>query len=613
MTDKSFRTDLVTSMLLAAMIAGLLWAIQFTELWYDFTRQHESWDLDELLGLAIGLLAGSLWFAFGRLRASRREIARRKAAEEDLVENQEQLKSILDHSPVEIYVKDLQGRHILVNRREEQLFGNRSGGVAGKTARELFPASCAKVHEQHDRDVVRAGHALEREYEIALEDGLHTFLAVKFPMRSTDGRITRVGAVVTDITERKASERELQRAKEKAERASAGKSRFLAAASHDLRQPLQAMGLLTGSLTETELDKRQRDLVDAMGEAIGSMGSMLSVLLDISELDAGAITPHPVDFEISSFLGRLQRDFTLQATDLGIDLRFVPCRGTVRSDPDLLERIVANLISNALRYTHSGKVLVGCRRIPQGLRIEVWDTGIGIEDQEIDAVFEEYYQVGNPARDRRKGLGLGLALVDRLARLMDHRIVVRSRFGKGSMFGVEVRRSEVCASAEPDAPRFGFDADEEAAVLLIEDDIAVLRAAGRLLKNWGYQVVLAQSSHEALKAIEDPACRPDIVVADFRLPDGRDGIETIGRVRRKLGRQIPGVVVTGDTTAELGRAVKDAACDLLLKPVAPAKLRSLLRFRLNGHGEPAPATDAKPLPPGRAARKSRSATRPTPG
>ena len=612
MIDRSFRRDLVTSILIVIVIAGLLLAIEFTEFWYDITRRYELWELDESLGLLIALLVGSVWFAVCRLRASSREIARRKAAEAGLLENEEQLRSILDHSPVEIYVKDLQGRHILVNRREEQLFGSRSGGVVGKTARELFPASCAEVHEQHDRDVVRAGHALEREYEIVLEDGLHTFLAVKFPMRSTDGRITRIGAVVTDITERKASERELQRAKEKAERASAGKSRFLAAASHDLRQPLQAMGLLTGSLTETQLDKRQRDLVDAMGEAIGSMGSMLSVLLDISELDAGAITPHPVDFEISSFLKRLRRDFSLQAKDLGIDLRFVPCSGTVRSDPDLLERIVANLVSNALRYTHSGKVLVGCRRIPDGLRIEVWDTGIGIEEQEIDAVFEEYYQVGNSARDRRKGLGLGLALVDRLARLMDHRIVVRSRFGKGSMFGVEVQRSEICATAEPDAPRFGYDADEESAVLLVEDDIAVLRAAGRLLKNWGYQVVLTQSSHEALKAIEEPDCRPDIVVADYRLPDGRDGIETIARIRSKLGAEIPGVVVTGDTSPELTRAVKDADCDLLLKPVAPAKLRSLLRYRLNGHGEAQSPTAPKPLPPVRPARKAGRSTIPTP-
>ena len=611
MKDRSFRRDLVTSILIVVVIAGLLWAIEFTEFWYDVTRQHEFWELDESLGLMIALLVGSLWFAFGRLHASRLEIARRKAAEASLIENQEQLRSILDHSPVEIYVKDLEGRHILVNRREEQLFGSRSGGVVGKTAYQLFPESCAVVHEQHDRDVVRSGHALEREYEIPLEDGPHTFLAVKFPIRSTDGSITRVGAVVTDITERKASERELQRAKEKAERASAGKSRFLAAASHDLRQPLQAMGLLTGSLAETELNARQRDLVDAMGEAIGSMGSMLSVLLDISELDAGAITPHPVDFEINSFLKRLQRDFTLQAKDLGIDLRFVPCSGTVRSDPDLLERIVANLISNALRYTHSGRVLVGCRRTPEGLRIEVWDTGIGIEEQQIDAVFEEYYQVGNPARDRRKGLGLGLALVDRLARLMDHRIVVRSRLGKGSMFGVEVQRSEVCASAEPDAPRFGYDADEEAAVLLIEDDIAVLRAAGRLLKNWGYQVVLTQSSHEALKAVEKPGFRPDIVVADYRLPDGRDGIETIARVRRKLGSEIPGVVVTGDTSAELTRAVKDAGCDLLLKPVAPAKLRSLLRFRLNGHGEPQPLAESSL--PGSPARKAGRSPLPTPG
>ncbi len=318
-----------------------------------------------------------------------------------------------------------------------------------------------------------------------------------------------------------------------------------------------------------------------------------------------------MDFEINSFLKRLHRDFCLQAKDLGIDLRFVPCSGTVRSDPDLLERIVANLVSNALRYTHSGRVLVGCRRIPDGLRIEVWDTGIGIEEQEIEAVFEEYYQVGNPARDRRKGLGLGLALVDRLARLMNHRIVVRSRFGKGSMFGVEVQRSAVCASAEPDAPRFGYDADEEAAVLLIEDDIAVLRAAGRLLKNWGYQVVLTQSSHEALKAIDDPRCRPDIVVADYRLPDGHDGIETIARVRRKLGNEIPGVVVTGDTSAELNRAVKDAACDLLLKPVAPAKLRSLLRFRLNGHGAPQPASE--PVPLESAVSKPGRPAGPTPG
>ena len=584
--DRKFGRDLAVAVIIVVVTATVAVACDLTERWFAFTRTYEHWELDELLPLLIGLLCGTAWFATARMREAWRQLAQRQAFEDRLKEQQHLYRSILDHSPVEIYVKDLQGRHVVVNRREEELFGDRCGGVLGKTAFDLFPEPSAREHEAHDRDVIKAGTALEREYKIPMDDGLHTFLAVKFPIRGADGEIVRIGAVVTDITDRKKSECEALEAKETAEKASKAKSRFLAAASHDLRQPLQAMGLLAGNLSETELNPRQSGLVDAMGEAIGSAGSMLSVLLDISELDAGSIVPQAVDFDLDALLQRLFRDFALRAEEKQLDLRLVPSGLTVHSDPVLLERMISNLVSNALRYTEAGRILIGCRRQGADVEVQVWDTGVGIEAKNLEKIFDEYFQVGNAARDRRKGLGLGLALVHRLSALLDHPVRVASVFGRGSMFAIRIPLGDSTAASAPPGPTSVEALRNHASILLVEDDEAVLEATARLLRQWGYRVAAARSGEDAVKMCESGAVAPDVVVADYRLPDGIDGIGAVLRLRGSLGPELPSIIVTGDTSDQVTQAVAEAGCDLLHKPVAPAKLRALLRHRLDGKAKP---------------------------
>lgn len=581
MEAHSLRRDLFWSLAIALTIGGLLLAVEFTEWWYDVTRRYEAWELDELVGLVIGLLIGCLWFARRRIRAVKAEVEKRRAAEAKNLEQQELLRSILDHAPVEIFIKSLEGRIIQANRLEEELFGDRCGGVVGKTAHDIFPEDCARMVEQHDRDVLEAREALTQEYEIPMDDGLHTFLAVKFPIHDPSGEIIQIGGVVADITDRKNSEREMRLAMEQAERASASKSRFLAAASHDLRQPLQALSLLAAGLSETQLSAGQDEMLEAMQSAVHSMGSMLSALLDMSQLDAGVIEPRKVGFEIGPLLEKARKDFCIQAKDRGIELRCVPSALTVCSDPHLLERILANFLSNALNYTQHGRVLIGCRRTAEGLRLEVWDSGIGIAEQDLEQIFEEYYQVGNPARDRRRGLGLGLALVKRLARLLDHRLSVRSQPDKGSMFGIEVPHGECQPERQAARPRPIAKEAEAGTVLIIDDDAEVLQAAAHVVETWGYRAVSAKCATEALRVFGNLRCSPDLIIADFWLPEGNDGLDAIAEIRRDLGADIPAVIITGDISDEVAKAVRAAGHDVLHKPISPRELQALLRSRLS--------------------------------
>ncbi len=229
-----------------------------------------------------------------------------------------------------------------------------------------------------------------------------------------------------------------RRPRHQAELASIAKSRFLAAASHDLRQPLQTLALLQGLLATVVEGDKARNLVARLDETLGAMSGMLNTLLDINQIDAGIVHPEIVSFPVSDLLDRLKGEFTYHAQAQGLELRVVPSGVTINSDPRLLEQMIRNLLSNALKYTPHGKVLLGCRRHGGNLSIEVWDTGIGIPEEELQSIFEEYRQLDNAARERKRGLGLGLSIVQRLGNLLGHRLSVRSHPGKGSVFAIEV-------------------------------------------------------------------------------------------------------------------------------------------------------------------------------
>jgi signal transduction histidine kinase/CheY-like chemotaxis protein len=376
--------------------------------------------------------------------------------------------------------------------------------------------------------------------------------------------------------------KELMAQKETAERANIAKTRFLAAASHDLRQPLHAMGLFVSALSERVRGVVTRKLVLQLGASTEALRGLLNALLDISRLDAGVIQPRITHCSLQGLFDRLAHDYAAHAVEKNISLKFVSTIGWVRCDATLLERIVRNLVSNAICYTDCGSVLVGCRRRGECLRIEVWDSGIGIAADELNNIFHEFYQVGNPERDRGKGLGLGLAIAQRLARLLDHRIEVTSVPSRGSVFALTVPRSAVTGAESETPPPAAPSRLDSALVVVIDDELAIREATQIMLEGWGCEVVLADSGDAAMVAIAQTGRPPEAIIADYRLRNSKTGVEAIKGLHAKYGRDIPAIIITGDTAPDRLREAEGSGYHLLHKPLAPARLRALLSHVLSG-------------------------------
>jgi signal transduction histidine kinase/CheY-like chemotaxis protein len=367
-------------------------------------------------------------------------------------------------------------------------------------------------------------------------------------------------------------------ARREAESASRAKSQFLAAASHDLRQPMHALGLYAAVLEEKVSQPEVRDLVEKINASVEALEGLFGELLDISRLDAGVLQRNVKDFPVAGLLERLRAQFAAHAQSKGLELRVCPTRAWTASDPVLLERILINLVSNAIRYTSRGGLLIGCRRRAGMVRIEVWDTGAGIDATELPRVFDEFYQLGNPERDRSKGLGLGLAIVRRLGELLEHRIGASSTPGKGSCFSVEVPR---CAGPEASVERPGKPPTAEKAIasrmlVVIDDESAVRDSTAVLLREWGYVVLAAGSLEEALQAISRSGRTPEVVLADYRLRDGATGLDAIRRLQNEFGTGLRAAVITGDIAAERLAEFRERGVRYLHKPVVPARLRELV-------------------------------------
>ena len=379
---------------------------------------------------------------------------------------------------------------------------------------------------------------------------------------------------------------QLKTEKERAEQANQAKSRFLAAASHDLRQPLHALNLYLDLMaTENDPEKR-REILTHIQQASDALTGLFDALLDISRLDAGRIDAQPRHIPVQPLLDTLYREYALQARQQGLVLRRVNSRACLHSDPVLLDRILRNLLSNALRYTESGRILLGCRRRANGLRLVVADTGIGIPPDEQARIFTEFHQLHNPERDRAKGLGLGLAIVRRLAELLDHPLHVWSEPGKGSVFCLDVPYGDParCQASDP-PPREAAQATPGARILLIDDETAVLDAMQALLEKWGHQVMRAESQAEALALLEQGNGVPDVVLCDYRLRDGRNGFQAVAALRERLGPSLPAVLVSGDTAPAILEQAAAAGLPILHKPLKPARLRALLDALLAGHSD----------------------------
>ncbi len=422
------------------------------------------------------------------------------------------------------------------------------------------------------------------------------------PYRGQDNSVGGVVITFVDVTEGVHAKEALRVAEETAQRATVAKSRFLAAASHDLRQPLQALTLLQGLIAKTVEGKKAQTLVKRFDHTLKSMSGMLDALLDINQIESGAIRPDIIRFSIGDLLHNVVEDFADTARMKNLALRVVPCSVQVQSDLGLVEQIVRNLLSNALKYTSQGKVLVGCRRRGKLLRIEIWDSGIGIAAEELQSIFEEYHQLDNEARQRSHGLGLGLFIVQRLGTLLGHKVHVRSWPGSGSVFWIDL---ELAPTGEiiPGKRQIAGGVDgakttpeQSRTILIVEDDPEVRELLNLFLTGEGHTAVTAANGKEALDITVRGLVKPDLILADYNLPNGLSGTEMTSKLREALQWTIPAVVLTGDISSGTLQAIQENNCVHFSKPVKLTELsqtiHTLLTQRRPEPSAVAPQTEA---------------------
>ena len=447
------------------------------------------------------------------------------------------------------------------------------------------------------RTVLRNSSPIEREIEAT--SGAWYVCRI-LPYQTQEGGVEGVVITFANITDRKHSADVMDDARRQAELANLAKSRFLAAASHDLRQPLQTLALLQGLLAKTAQGDKAQKLIGRLDETLSAMSSMLNTLLDMNQIEAGTVNPEIVDVPVGYILQRLGDEFSYHAQAQRLGFRLVPCGLTIRTDPRLLEQMLRNLLSNAVKYTKRGRVLLGCRRRAGRLSIEVWDTGLGVPEAQQQLIFEEYHQLDNAARDRSRGLGLGLAIVQRLGRLLGHRVAVRSVPGKGSVFSIEVPCPERPAARRPDAGEGGAAVPEKrisepvrqtGTILVVEDDPELRELLEIFLKEDGHRVAVASDGVAALEWMAQTAARPDLILADFNLPNGLNGLQMTMKLRESALRPIPVIILTGDISTGTLHDIAQQNCRQLNKPVKLPELRDaidrLLRTELAGLPTPA--------------------------
>lgn len=378
-------------------------------------------------------------------------------------------------------------------------------------------------------------------------------------------------------------------ARRDAEVANRAKTQFFAAASHDLRQPLHALGLFAEALRSRSQDEEVIHLVNSINSSVDALEGLFSELLDITKIDTGGVEARPAHFALSTVFAKLRLHFEPTAFEKGLELRFRGGQRHAYADPLLVERVLRNLLSNAIRYTPDGSVLVSARQRADRLLLQVWDTGIGIREKDLERVFEEFYQVHDPAveinPDQRRGLGLGLSIVRRLAALMQAPLSVHTRLGHGTVFTLEVPVGRV---PPPDTagtrlrPHIGLTLDHRL-IVVVEDDDAVRRGLEVLLKSWGAGVASFDSVAACLAWAPQAdlgAAVPDLVITDYRLEDGANGVDAIRGLRAQFGPRLPAIVVTGSMMSGFEREAQEERYHVLVKPVVPNKLRAMIGFKL---------------------------------
>lgn len=549
--------------------------------------------------LAIAALAALTVVAVQRMRQERKATADLHQAKESLEEKVAQrtadlqaanlsiernarfFDAILSASPDMVFLLDPAMRFTFVNKAAARIRPGRTDWIGGCWRDLGFPAATFEPLEAEARAVFADGRSRTIESDLPGGPAPHSFEYKLIAVPGDDGGPAAVLCVARDITERRRTEEILRRTKMEAERANLSKTQFLAAASHDLRQPVQAQRLFQHLLEATLTTPKQKEIAAYMAKSLEASESLLSTLMDVSALESGAIQPSISTVTLGDIIGRVANDSRGEAEAKGLTFRVRGGHCRVTSDPVLLERMVRNLVANALRYTTAGKVLLACRHRADHVLLQVWDTGPGIPPDKISMIFEDFYQIGNPERDRAKGLGLGLAVVARMARLLDHQIDVRSTPGRGTVFTVKLPRPVDEGPGPGPGPgvRVGDGrADLRGLVVLaVEDDGMQLDAITLLLEDAGARVIglpTGEAIEDKLAAEPSP---PDIILSDYRLPGHVNGLEAVERVRRYLGKNLPAILQTGDVDPLLAEAVRSRSCVLLHKPYDPKRLTEIIR------------------------------------
>ncbi len=372
---------------------------------------------------------------------------------------------------------------------------------------------------------------------------------------------------------------QLREQKNEAEKASIAKSKFLAVASHDLRQPLHALTLFTSVLNESIQYPKVRKVVDQINASVDALQNLFNALLDISRLDAGVIQVEKTKFYLQPLFNKLVNDFEPLAQEKGLQINCPPCDYAVQSDLVQLEQILRNYISNAIRYTSKGSIKICCVADAGNITIHVIDTGLGIDEKNQHLIFDEFYQLTNPERDRSKGLGLGLAIVHRTAKLLDHPIYVDSQFGKGSTFSVCIPQAHNVEVHDMDSHHIKLNHQpvSNELIVVIDDEASIREGMQSLLEQWGYQVISAADEEQVLNLLRQQNRTPDGIIADYRLRDYKTGIDVIYAIHDEYNKEIPALIVTGDIAADRLREVNASDFQVLHKPVAPVKLRTFVR------------------------------------
>jgi two-component system, sensor histidine kinase len=483
------------------------------------------------------------------------------------------------------------GRFLRVNDTFCRMTGYPREELLGLAFKDITHPDDLQTDLEHYRRLILGEiSSYRREKRHRRRDGTVAWVLVAATaLRDERGQTTLVLGDILDITNDKAaaerlrdSEAAQRTAKEEAQRASAAKSRFLAAASHDLRQPLQSLILFTGVLKGYVQGPRGEQALKHLEAGLGALKALLDSLLDVSKLDAGMVRAEITEFPIAAVLDEIAVSYAPIASAKGLDWCIEPCADRVRSDRTLLGRMLRNLVENAVRYTEAGHIRLACRRIEDRLRIEVEDTGIGIPPDHLDRIFEEFHQVGNLARDRRQGLGLGLAIVRRVGELLGHRVEARSKPGEGATFSIELPLGTAAPARAPDRDDTspGQNGRGRLAVV-VDDDVMVLDSLEAILTEWGYETLTATGAEEAVARIREVGRQPDIVIADYRLREGRTGVEAIRAIRALFDQPIPGLILTGETDLEFQRTAAAHGLGIAHKPVTPSQLGRVLAQQLN--------------------------------